>query len=431
MTTKDTSQNKYLNVYIGILFIVAIFIFAIIFKSFTINNYKLLITFGLLCIISETYLIQLPKIGAISVSYAIIFASIILTNPIVSILIALCGIIFRRPYVEGRGYVHILNSPINKTIFNLSQIVIITGISSYIYYYYKYKSSLDISVINIPGGILSILSYIVLNTLFISILTSILLNQKFLYVLKNNYMGFFTNVILVSLLGVIVALAYTEYGIGGIVLFFVPVLLARYSFKLYTDMRKNYFDTINVLIRTVEANDPYTSGHSHRVSIYSEAIARNLGLSEFKIDKIKTAALLHDIGKIGIDKSILNKPGKLDNTEYTTIKMHPSIGAKIITGVDLLKDIEGVIKHHHERYDGKGYPDGLKADEISLETSILTIADTFDAMTSNRSYRDALPLDYALGELRRCAGTQFNPNIINKSIEALTTAYEQIKLEDN
>ncbi|MGD9569427.1 MAG: HD-GYP domain-containing protein, partial [Sedimentibacter sp.] len=193
--------------------------------------------------------------------------------------------------------------------------------------------------------------------------------------------------------------------------------------SLYIDMRKNYFETMNVLVRAIEANDPYTSGHSLRVSAYSEAIAKQLGLPQGKIDLLKSAALLHDIGKIGIDKSILHKTGKLEKDEIETIKPHPEIGATIIADLSYLSNISGIIRHHHERNDGKGYPDGLTHNSIPLETSILTIADSFDAMTTNRPYRHSLSLDAALNEIKLNAGTQFNPDIVDDAIIALRNSY--------
>jgi len=255
---------------------------------------------------------------------------------------------------------------------------------------------------------------------------SILLKEKLIYIWKNNVLGMLISIILVSLLGIVIAFSYDSYGVGGILLFFIPLMFARYTFKLYLDMRKNYFETINVLIRAIEANDPYTCGHSLRVSIYAESIARELALPQSKIDLIKSAAMLHDIGKIGIDKNILNKPGKLEKEEFEIIKGHPNIGATIISDLSYLANISDMIKHHHERNDGKGYPDGLTHDNIPLETSILTIADSFDAMTTNRPYRNSLDLEAALNEIKDNAGSQFNPDIVNEAIIALRKSYNTI-----
>ncbi|MDD3227565.1 MAG: HD domain-containing protein, partial [Tissierellia bacterium] len=162
---------------------------------------------------------------------------------------------------------------------------------------------------------------------------------------------------------------------------------------------------------------------------YAEAIAQKVGLPQGKIDLIKSAALLHDIGKIGIDKNILNKTGKLKREEFEKIKSHPEIGATIIADLSYLSNISGIIKHHHERNDGKGYPDGLCYEDIPLETSILTVADSFDAMTTDRPYRSALSLESALQELKDNAGTQFNPDIVDDAIIALKNVFFKIAEE--
>ncbi|HPX00034.1 MAG TPA: HD-GYP domain-containing protein, partial [Sedimentibacter sp.] len=270
--------------------------------------------------------------------------------------------------------------------------------------------------------------YLTLNSVFMASLMSILLNEKISYIWKNYLLGFI-NISLVGLLGIVVAFSYDNFGTTGILLFFIPLMFARYTFKLYLDMRKNYFDTLNVLVRAIEASDPYTSGHSMRVSAYAVAIANQVGLPQGKIDLIKSAALLHDIGKIGIDKSILNKNGKLEKEEFDKIKSHPEIGATIIADLSYLTNISDIIRHHHERNDGKGYPDGLSHEDIPLETSILTVADSFDAMTTDRPYRGALSLESALQEIKDNGGTQFNPDIVDDSIIALKKAFFKLAEE--
>ncbi len=419
-------QNKKTNIklfaYIFLIALAALFLIFYLFKKYTINDYVLIIVFSVLSIIAETFLIPLPKIGAISVSFALTFSAIFLTNPLTATIISALGVAFRFPYVDGRGRVHILNSAIYKTIFNISQYIINAGVAGIIYVYVDKQFNFGYEFFNPIAGLLCLLIFLILNSLFMALLMSILLKEKLYFIWKNYLLGFF-NIILVSLLGIVLAFSYDSYGVGGILLFFIPLMLARYTFKLYLDMRKNYFETLNVLVRAIEASDPYTSGHSMRVSAYAEAIAKQVGLPQNKIDLIKSAALLHDIGKIGIDKNILNKTGRLEKEEFETIKSHPEIGATIIADLSYLSNISNIIKHHHERNDGKGYPDGLSHDNIPLETSILTIADSFDAMTTNRPYRSSLSLETALAEIKNNQGTQFNPDIVDDAITALKKAY--------
>jgi putative nucleotidyltransferase with HDIG domain len=423
--SKDIKLNINIKLYsyITTLSIFAAILMYHLFKTYTINDYVLLVVFSLLSAIAETFLILLPKIGGISVSFALAFSAILLTNPLTTAIITAAGVALRCPYVEGKGRVHIFNNPPYKTVFNISQYIINSSIAAMTYVSVDKMIDVGFVFYNPVAGTAALLIYILSNTLFMSELMSILLKEKFSSIWKGSFYGMLVNIVLVSLLGIVIAFSYDSYGTGGILLFFIPLMLARYTFKLYIDMRKNYFDTMNVLVRAIEASDPYTSGHSMRVSAYSEAIARELGLPQGKIDLIKSAALLHDIGKIGIDKKILNKDGKLEKDEFDTIKSHPEIGATIISDLSYLSNIAEIIRHHHERNDGRGYPDGLDHDKIPLETSILTIADSFDAMTTNRPYRHSLSLETALNEIKTNAGTQFNPDIVDDAIIALRTTY--------
>ena len=421
----DTKSMVQLYTYISALTIAAILLMVYLVNTFTISDYTLLIVFSILSAIAETFLILLPKVGAVSVSFALTFSAILLTDPLTAAIITASGIIFRVPYSESRGRVHIFNNPIYKTVFNVSQYIINAGVAGLIYVYINNLYNFGFKVFNPIAGAVCLIIYLLLNSFFMAVLMSILLKERLSFIWKNYLLGFF-NIALVSLLGIVIAFSYDSYGSGGILLFFIPLMFARYTFKLYLDMRKNYFETLNVLVRAIEANDPYTSGHSMRVSAYAEAIAKQVGLPQNKIDLIKSAALLHDIGKIGIDKNILNKKERLEKEEFEKIKSHPEIGATIIADLSNLSNISDIIRHHHERNDGKGYPDGLSHDDIPLETSILTIADSFDAMTTNRPYRSSLSLESALQEIKDNAGTQFNPDIVDDAIIALQKVFFQL-----
>jgi len=425
---KQKNNNIKLYTYIFFLVLTATILMVYLFKNYSINDYVLLVAFSILSAIAETFLILLPKIGGVSVSFALTYSAILLTNPLTAALISAMGMLLRCPYVEGRGRVHIFNNPIYKTLFNVSQYIINAGLAGLIYVYVDGIFNFGLEFFNPIASVLCLLAYLFLNSFFIAVLMSILLKERLAYIWKNYLLGF-VNIALVGLLGIIVAFSYDRFGTTGILLFFIPLMFARYTFKLYLDMRRNYFETLNVLVRAIEASDPYTSGHSMRVSAYAEAIARQLGLPQSKIDLLKSAALLHDIGKIGIDKNILNKKGKLEKEEFETIKSHPEIGAAIIADLSYLSNISDIIRHHHERNDGKGYPDGLDHDKIPLETSILTIADAFDAMTTNRPYRPSLSLESALQEVIDNAGTQFNPDIVDEAVIALKKTFFRLAEE--
>ena len=191
-------------------------------------------------------------------------------------------------------------------------------------------------------------------------------------------------------------------------------------------LEKSYLESIEVLRRTVEVKDVYTRGHSDRVSEYSLLIGEKLNLPPEQMKTLKIGALFHDIGKIGIPDAILLKTDKLTDDEYSEIKNHPAIGAHILSNASIFADILPIVKHHHERYDGKGYPARLAGENIPYLARIVAVADTFDAMTSRRSYRQALDFDYTTNEIERCKGTQFDPAIADVFLEILRTNQDKI-----
>lgn len=177
------------------------------------------------------------------------------------------------------------------------------------------------------------------------------------------------------------------------------------------------FNTVVILTQTIEAKDPYTRGHSLRVSEYSVAMGRRMGLDRRSIQVLRLGSLLHDIGKIGISSSVLNKPGKLTVEEYDLIKEHPLIGERILHNVDFFRPILPLVRRHHRWHDGNGYPEEDKGLDLDLESEILSVADVYDALTSDRPYRDAMTRETALSVLRDMSGTQLSPGIVNLFID--------------
>ena len=190
--------------------------------------------------------------------------------------------------------------------------------------------------------------------------------------------------------------------------------------RLQEAILRSYKSTINALSAAVEAKDPYTCGHSQRVMEYALLGGRSLSLSTDEMEVLEYAGILHDIGKIGVSDSILTKPGSLTAAEWDEIRQHSSIGASILNGIPFLEKPRTLILHHHERYDGSGYPDGLSGETIPVGSRLLAVADAFDTMTTNRSYRAALSRDFAVNELISCSGTQFCPAAVKAFVSAYT-----------
>ena len=197
--------------------------------------------------------------------------------------------------------------------------------------------------------------------------------------------------------------------------------------ETYEKLEQAYMESIQTVRYTVEAKDTYTRGHSDRVSEYSVLIGEKLGLSEEDIRRLRIGGLFHDVGKIGVPDRILQKDAKLTDEEYSEIKNHPAIGAQILSTASIFQDIIPIVKHHHERFDGRGYPGQLKGDEIPFLARIAAVADAFDAMTSKRVYRNSLAMDIVIEEIEKNKGTQFDPKVADAFLEILRNEPNKIE----
>ncbi|MBW2689235.1 MAG: HD-GYP domain-containing protein, partial [Deltaproteobacteria bacterium] len=186
--------------------------------------------------------------------------------------------------------------------------------------------------------------------------------------------------------------------------------------SLYEEQENMYLNTVQALVSAIEASDAYTRGHSERVTKYSVALAKRMGMEGDPLKQLEQAAVLHDIGKIGIDVALLHKKGKLTAADIDVLKLHPSIGVRILEPIHFLGTVREIIEQHHERYDGNGYPNGLSGGDWRLEGKILSVCDTYDAMTSDRPYRKALSHEIAIQEIHDHSGSQFDPEVASAFI---------------
>lgn len=210
---------------------------------------------------------------------------------------------------------------------------------------------------------------------------------------------------------------FNDEDVAVVTTFAKKVSLRIENNALYEVFYNNLVSTLKSLVISIEARDSYTKQHSERVTLYALQIAEIMGLSEEDIDVIRFGGYLHDIGKIGVKDTVLLKPGKLTDEEFQEIKQHSIIGDNILKPIKFFPKERDMIRHHHERYDGRGYPDGLAGEDIPLTSRILTVADTYDAMTSTRPYRKALGHNIAIDEIRSCSGKQFDPKVVEAFLE--------------
>jgi HD-GYP domain-containing protein (c-di-GMP phosphodiesterase class II) len=212
---------------------------------------------------------------------------------------------------------------------------------------------------------------------------------------------------------------FTEKDLELLTLVANQASVAIQNSQLYSSLKQSYLDSIKTLVSAIEAKDPYTSGHSERVRKYALKIAKKLRLSPKQIEELDYAGYLHDIGKIGISDSLLTKPSPLTKEEYEVVKEHPRIGHNILMHARHLAGACEIIRFEHERYDGTGYPNGLKKNEIPIGAKIIAVADAYDAMTTDRPYRRALSKNEAIRRIKECSGTQFDPKVVKAFLEIL------------
>ena len=258
--------------------------------------------------------------------------------------------------------------------------------------------------------------YFLANTLFVTYDGFIANREPFfsswISVMRSLYIYFFVLSPLAYLLTYLIENATLQRKIFSVLLFFVPVMLVSHAFRLFINIKQSYLNTVKTMVMAIEAKDSYTKGHSQHVAELMLAMARELGMPEREIQKLEYVALLHDTGKIGVPEEILNKPGTLTVEEYTEVQKHSVLGAEIVRKIKFLSSKADIVLYHHERFDGSGYPVGLKGRDIPLEARILAMADAYDAMVTERPYRSAKTPEEAVHEIELLAGIQFDPYLV-------------------
>jgi F0F1-type ATP synthase assembly protein I len=270
------------------------------------------------------------------------------------------------------------------------------------------------------AALLGTLVYFLLNLVFVSLIVLFRGGRPIREFLNRaETSGIWANLLTLAPLGWLMARMYGVPGAGWwtAILFALPLFMTRLAYQRFLQMREMFTQTIGALAEAVDKRDPFTSKHSQRVRSISIDIGREMRVSAGELEALEWGGLLHDVGKIGVPDNVLLKQGKLTREERITMNAHPVLGAQIIGPVDRLAPELPVIRHHHEWYNGSGYPDRLMGDEIPKLARILHVADAFEAMTADRPYRKALSTEQALAELRKFAGVQFDPEIVDAFVK--------------
>ncbi len=309
-----------------------------------------------------------------------------------------------------------------RVAFNVAQMMISVAAAASVYQLLGGRFALEPGSFTIvPVAIAgAIVAFFAANTLAVSLAVSLAYGDSVSSAWSRIAGASIVYDLFASMLAPLLAYLYVRLQVFGILAFFLPLYFVRHLYNITLQLEQVNRDLLELMVKAIEARDPYTSGHSQRVSEIAAALARQLGLSAKQIEQIRTAALLHDVGKIHEEYApLLRKEGKLDATEKALMQTHSMRSAELVGTISAFRgNITDAVRHHHENYDGTGYPNGLAGECIPLGARIIMIADTVDAMTTDRPYRNALSYDRVVLELRRFAGTQFDPDLVEACLRS-------------
>jgi len=357
--------------------------------------------------------VRLPGGGEVSTTYPIGVAILLLHGPLA------LGVVFSAVSIvtdvrERKNLVRI--------VFNAAQLLLSSLAAGTVFVLIVSRVGLDVPVVVIPesvypGILLPTIAFAaafsLINDSLVGMAITLSQGVSFIRVWRRAIIWHLATQIALTLLGLALTHLLIDWGLLGLIVFALPLLVSRGVFQASVRLREVYSDTVRGFVAAIEAKDPYTRGHSERVSLLTVGVAEEMNLSQSRVSQLELAALLHDLGKIGINRRILLKKGRLSDEEMETVRSHPEIGADIIGEIAFLRPMVSAIVHHHERWDGNGYCAGLKGEDIPLAARILTVTDCYDAMTSERPYKHALSMGEAFDELKAGQGSQFDVQVVS------------------
>jgi len=362
----------------------------------------------------KSIMIPMPnETSEITLSFAVHLTILMIWGPKAAILVSILSTVI----VE----IFFMKKSLEKALFNAGQYGLTLLVSGQIFTWLKMSPDhvlIDL-VYDMPAFLVSVTCYIFLNTFFIAAVIALTSGFSFLDIFMEDFRiitGYFYALAPISLAA---ALVYNPRRPYVVLIMIPPLIMADQALRRYYSLHRETQETLTLLAEIVDKRDKCTAAHSTRVSKYAKKIALHLNLPSRVVNEIETAGLVHDLGKIAIEGSILNKNGKLTDEEYSLIKNHPETAFQLLRKLTPYKRGSEYVLYHHERVDGKGYPCGLTSHSIPLGAKILAVADSYDAMTSDRPYRKALPKDVAIHELKKHSNTQFDAKIVDAFIEIL------------
>jgi diguanylate cyclase (GGDEF)-like protein/putative nucleotidyltransferase with HDIG domain len=427
------------RIYVGLVITAGAVLLVVLGPRATFQDPLLFAVLLLLSAITSAFKVSLPLDNSgstMSISYAVDFAALILLGPHETMLISVASAWSQCTFRMKA------KNPVYRTLFSMAVLAITVQVSGWVF----------LALGGVPGVLGSVpqiakplvgaaTAYFVCNTLLIAVAIGLSARQSILAVWNQNFLWSAPSYFVGAAVAVAAEWALLGSGIWVALLLAAPLYLTYRTYKVYLgridderrhvqEMADLHLATIEALALAIDAKDQTAQSHIRRVQAYAAAIARTLGMPDSEIQGVKTAALLHDIGKLAVPEHILSKPGPLTQEEFQKIRIHPQVGAEIISAVPFPYPVAPLILSHHERWDGKGYPQGLKGEEIPVGARILSVVDYFDALTSDRPYHKAMTHDAAIALLQQESGKALDPNLVRLFILLLPTLSAEAQLEN-
>lgn len=361
---------------------------------------------------------ELPVAGDVSLGFAVTFAAIVYAGPVAGAIVGAAGAVSWGQVREGRHPLLIIGNAAQLALSAMAAGIAYLSLGAApLQAIAALQRNLNEALI---APLFATACFFVVNATLVTIGVALNTGKGVLDTLRLLRLSSYgMSLLVLALLGYVLASLLALGSWLGAALLVLPLAVARRTFLVYLELSQAYTATVRSLVAAIEAKDPYTRGHSERVAAYSRAIAERSGLSRASVDLLERAGLLHDIGKIGIEIGTLTSPNRLSADEFRAIRTHPVIGSDLLSSVEFLSDVVAIIRYHHERIDGTGYPDGLVGAHIPQLARLLAVADAYDAMTSNRAYRQAMSPNEAEAELLRVSGAQLDGFYVDRLLEVL------------
>ena len=437
VNNKDKERSRWVFLYTTVVTGIGIAIIYLAFRNPPADILGLAL-FALLSILAELFSVELfvtSRGSRVSVSSVVALASIVAFGPLAGALThTLAGLITPIPALLKKDNRNGSRASwLQRAAFNTGMWVTAAAYAGAVYFLLGGKTGTITDLASLSALLAAAITDVVINLAILAGILAVQTGRRPYEIWKQEFSWSMPITILVGALGgAALAWAYQLLGILGVVVIFLPVLSTGYSFRLYVFKTKGYTEKLERLNReldeanlgllatlgeVIDAYDIYTYGHSTQVAVYADTIGEQLGLSQQEREQLIKAALVHDIGKVGITETIIGKQGPLSDEEYNIIKRHPIIGSEIIGQMKGMQDLVPLVRHHHERWDGKGYPDGLEGEQIPLSARILALADSLDTLCSDRPWRPTRSFKEVLQEILLCSSTQFDPRVVNAFLE--------------